>query len=58
MQEGNLMKKVIALIMTAVIVLGLCAYDFQCYESHLTVFAKGTAEEMHAKYVEMLGAIK
>ena len=34
------------------------AYDFQCYESHLTVFAKGTAEEMHAKYVEMLGAIK
>lgn len=52
------MKKIIALIMIAMIVLGLCAYDFQCYESHLTVFAKGTAEEMHAKYVEMLGAIK
>ena len=34
------------------------AYDMQCYESHLCNFQKGTAENMHAKYTEMLGSIK
>lgn len=34
------------------------AYDFQCYESHIGTFARGTAEDMHAKYVEMLKSIQ
>lgn len=34
------------------------AYDYQSYESHLGTFAKGTAEKLESKYIEMLKEIQ
>ena len=34
------------------------AYDYGCYESYTSYFAKGTAELLQVKYVEMLEGLK
>ena len=34
------------------------AYDYGCYESYTSVFAKGTAENLQVRYVEMLESLK
>ncbi len=34
------------------------AYDYGCYESYTSYFAKGTAEQLQVKYVEMLEALQ
>ena len=34
------------------------AYEYGCYESYVSYFAKGTAEAVGEKYVEMLDGLK
>lgn len=34
------------------------AYDYGCYESYISIFAKGVGESLADKYVEMLNALK
>lgn len=34
------------------------AYDYGCYESYTSYFAKGTAEQLQVKYVEMLESLQ
>ena len=34
------------------------AYDYGCYESYTSIYAKGTAETLQVKYVEMLEEMK
>ena len=34
------------------------AYEYGCYESQISYFAKGTAEALQVKYIEMLESLK